>query len=236
MRYKKTYVIPGAIVPRPNKPGDLDTFLFPSIYHVTALQHKGLRIQDAHLNTIIPHSRPVIIFGTADCPGSAAMSGLVGHGGRYGCHLYCDMPGWRCDNDSHYYPVMRAPLSYDIDRCCHLDMTCHDLDEYQVNLPCKHKQNLKYLLDAKTLTEFRTHRLEVGICKQTIFSGLPCQPIPVPSVFTMDIMHLTMLNELELFLKLFTGKLDVNTPDDRDTWNWVVFYKNNAYGLHMGKL
>ena len=36
--YKKAFVIPGAIVPGPNKPGDLDSFLFPSLYHVAALQ------------------------------------------------------------------------------------------------------------------------------------------------------------------------------------------------------
>ena len=37
--------------------------------------------------------------------------------------------------------------------------------------------------------------LEVGLCKQTLFSGLPCQPLPVPNIFTMDIMHLMVLND-----------------------------------------
>ena len=41
-------------------------------------------------------------------------------------------------------------------------------------------------------------------------------------------MHLTTLNDPDLFLKLFTGKLDVYEPDDRSTWDWAVFYKNNA--------
>lgn len=235
MRYKKAFVIPGAIVPGPNKPGDLDSFLFPSLYHVAALQREGLKINDAFLNSVIPRARPLILFGTADSPGSAAMSGLVGHGGRYGCRLYCDMPGRRRDGDSHYYPVMRTPLNYDVDGCCHPDVTCHDLDDYRVDLPRKYKQNLKFLLDAKSQAEFRTRRLEVGICKQTLFNGLPLQPIPVPSVFTMDIMHLTVLNEPDLFLKLFTGKLDVYEPDDHDTWDWAVFYKNNALWTSHGE-
>jgi hypothetical protein len=235
MRYTKAFVIPGAIVPGPNKPGDMDSFMFPSIYHVAALQREGLRVHDAYLNAVIPCSRPMILFGTADSPGSALMSGLVGHGGRYGCRLYCDMPGRRHDGDSHYYPVMRAPLNYDVEGCCHPDVTCDDLDEYRDDLPHKHTENIKFLLAAPTQAEFRLRRLAVGICKQTIFSGLPCQPIPVPSVFTMDIMHLTVLNEPDLFLKLFTGKLDVYDPDDRDTWDWALFYKNTALWAAHGE-
>ena len=95
MRYKKDFVIPGAIVPGPNKPGDLESFLFPSLHHVAALQCEGLRIYDSSTDTIIPQSIPCVLFGTADSLGSAVMSGLVGHIGKYGCRLYCDMTGRR---------------------------------------------------------------------------------------------------------------------------------------------
>ncbi|KAH8978597.1 hypothetical protein EDB86DRAFT_3090340 [Lactarius hatsudake] len=43
----------------------------------------------------------------------------------------------------------------------------------------------------------------------------------------MDIMHLTTLNDPDLFIKLFTGKIDVYEPDDRSTWDWAVFHGNN---------
>ena len=95
IRYKKVFVIPGAIVPGPNKPGDLNSFLFPSLYHVSALQREGLRIYDAYLDTLIPRSIPSVLFSTADSPGSASMSGMVGHSGKFGCRLCCDMPGRR---------------------------------------------------------------------------------------------------------------------------------------------
>lgn len=85
MQYKKDFVIPGAIVPGPNKPGDLESFLLPSLYHVAALQHEGLQIHNSYTNTLIPHSIPCVLFGTADSLGSASMSGMVGHIGRYGC-------------------------------------------------------------------------------------------------------------------------------------------------------
>ena len=43
----------------------------------------------------------------------------------------------------------------------------------------------------------------------------------------MDIMHLLVLNDPDLFMKLFIGKLDVYQPDDQDTWDWAVFYKKD---------
>ena len=46
-RYKKKYVLPGGIIPGPNKPKNLDSFLFPGLYHIAALQKEGLSIFDA---------------------------------------------------------------------------------------------------------------------------------------------------------------------------------------------
>ena len=149
------------------------------------------------------------------------------------------MPGRRRTGDSHYYPTMRAPVEYDVPGCCHLNVTEADLEVYCNNLPHKYLRNLSYLLGANTLADYRIRRLDVGLCKQTLFSGLPCQLVSVPSVFTMDIVHLTVLNEPDLFLKLFTGKLDVGDGDDREAWDWAVFYQNtplwNAHGVTVAQ-
>ena len=225
MRYKKTFIIPGAIVPGPSKPWDIDSFMFPSLYHIAALQREGLRIYDASLNAMV-QSRPLVILGTADSPGSAFMSGMVGHSGRVGCRLYCDMPSRRRMHDGHYYPAMNRPHNYDVEGCSHPDVSDEDLDAFQKSLPRKYKDNLDCLLaGSTTLTDYRALRLVLGLCKQTLFSGLPCQPLSVPSLFTMDIMHLSVLNDPDLFLKLFTGKLDVYEPDDRAEWDWAIFYR-----------
>lgn len=101
-----------------------------------------------------------------------------------------------------------------------------DLEKYQTGLPGKYKQNLELLLAAKTQTNDKAMHLALGLCKQTLFSGMPCQPLPVPSLFTMDIMHLSILNKPDMFVKLITGKLDVYEPDDRTSWDWVIFYHN----------
>ena len=228
LHYKKRFVIPGAIVPGPNKPGDINSFLFPSLYHVAALQHEGLWIYDASDNSYLPHSKPLIIFATADSLGSTAMSGMVGHSGKYGCCLYCNMPSLHRTGDGHYYPAMLMPHNYTVSGCEHSDILDNDLAAHCTHLDLKYQRNLDYLLAANTQSDFHVWRLEVGLCKQTLFSGLPYQPLPVLNVFTMDIMHLTVLNDPDLFIKLFTGRLNVYEPDDRSTWDWAVFYRNNT--------
>ena len=91
MCYKKAFIIPAAIVPGPNKLGEINSFLFPSLYHIAALQCEGLKIFDSYLVTVVPHSTPVILFSTVDSPGSTSMSGMVRHTGKYGCHLHCEI-------------------------------------------------------------------------------------------------------------------------------------------------
>ena len=228
LRYKKRFVIPGAIVPGPKKPGDIDSFLFPSLFHVAALQREGLKIYDASLDLYIPRSRPLVIFATADSLGSAAMSGMVGHSGKFGCRLYCNMPSRHRTGDGHYYPAMRRPANYTVAGCSHSDVRNEDLAAFRSTLDEKYRRNLDRLLAVRTQAEYRLQRLNLGLCKQTLFSGLPHQPLPVPNIFTMDIMHLTNLNDPDLFVKLFTGKLDVYHPDDKTTWDWAIFHQNNA--------
>lgn len=37
VRYKKKFVLPGGFIPGPGKPKNVDSFLFPGLYHVRAL-------------------------------------------------------------------------------------------------------------------------------------------------------------------------------------------------------
>ena len=149
------------------------------------------------------------------------MSGTVGRSGCVGCQLYCKMPSRHRTNDGHYYPVMNCPRDYAVDGCCHPDISDKNLETFQENLPGKYKANLQCLMGVSTHADYKTLHLALGICKPTLFSGLPCQLLPVPSLFIMDIMH---LNNPDLFIKLLTGKLDVYEPDDRAEWGWAIFY------------
>jgi hypothetical protein len=104
-------------------------------YVPLALQCEGLTICDASLGTLVQY-RPLLIFGTADSPGSAFMSRMVGHSSCIGCCLYCDMPS-RCHMyNGHYYPAMNLPHDYDIEGCCHQDISNEDLKNFQEGLAC----------------------------------------------------------------------------------------------------
>ena len=130
---------------------------------------------------------------------------------------------------------MSHPHSYSVTQCCHLNDSVHDLVVYWKYLPWKYKQNIKHLLELDSEKQFREQWLDMGLCKQTLFSRLPIQVLAVPNIFTMNIMHLSALNNPDLFMKLFTGKLDMYEPDDQGTWDWAIFYKDNrlwnAHGL-----
>jgi hypothetical protein len=129
LRYTKSFVIPGSFVPGPNKPRDIDSYLFPSLYHVAAIQREGLKIFDASRLEIL-RSIPIIIIASADSPGSTSMSGFVGHSGKQGCRVYCAIIGRHREGDPHYFPVMSKPEGYAIPGCTHNDVTFKDLHNF----------------------------------------------------------------------------------------------------------
>lgn len=47
MRYKKKHVLIGGTIPGPNKPKNCDSYLYPSMHHVSAIQKESLKIWDA---------------------------------------------------------------------------------------------------------------------------------------------------------------------------------------------
>jgi len=124
--YKKKLIIPTGFIPGPEKMKDSDSFLFLVLYHISVLQNKGLRIWDASTQSHISCSTP-FVFMTADGPAMAMVSGMVGHSGRYGCYLYCALPGCHQERDGHYYPAMLKPNAYDVTGCDHEDITFADL-------------------------------------------------------------------------------------------------------------
>ncbi len=66
--YKKKHVLIGGLIPGPNNPKNLDSFLFPRLQHLVALQKEGLRIWDTALQHDI-HSKIFLVLLMADGPG-----------------------------------------------------------------------------------------------------------------------------------------------------------------------
>lgn len=221
LRYKKRFIIPGGFISGPNKPKHTDSFLYPALYHISALQQEGLRIWDASTHSYITNSTPFIALATADGPAMANLTGMVGHSGKYGCRLYCGIPGRRRDGDPHYYPLMQKPVNHSVEGCDHPDVTFAQLHEFRQGCADRYKANLEYLLDSPNPSQFTNRRLSTGLCKQTIFSGL-CQCLGIPNIFVMDLMHLTALNDPDLLLGLWRGTVKCYSADTKDNWDWKV--------------
>jgi hypothetical protein len=121
VRYKKRHVFPGGFIPGPNKPKNVDSFIFPGLHHVAALMKEGLGIWDAAQDVVFL-SHPFLHLGTADGPGMTYLNGLTGHSGAFGCHLYCAVKGHRKEGGNHYYPALLKPDDYNATGCNHGDI------------------------------------------------------------------------------------------------------------------
>lgn len=215
-RYKKAAVLFGGIIPGPNKPKILESFLFPGLHHLSAIQKEGLPIWDASTNTFYV-SNPYMAVACADGPAMAYINGLVGHQGKVGCRLYCPMKGRL--KGSHYYPVCLKPES--------ADATSNHPDvqpaEYAHKTFFNYENQLKYVTESPNKTQYKNRRLETGIVKPGIFLGLqPEHTHTIPRCFGYDIMHLISLNIPELLLSLWRGTIETSDRDDRISWDFAV--------------
>ncbi|EKM84453.1 transposase 21 superfamily [Agaricus bisporus var. burnettii JB137-S8] len=230
IRYKKSFVIPGGFVPGPNHPKDIDSFLYPSLYHLSALQREGLQVWDASQNWFL-NSILFLAFATADGPGSATMSGLVGHSGREGCRLKCSIPGRHREADPHYYPVLNKPNNYNVSNSLHDDISLDDLRRFRENTTSDYYRKLELLLASRHKSNYEENRLATGLVKQTIFSGLS-HTLGIPKIFVMDIMHLVNLNDPDLLLGLWRQTIQCYAPDSKTSWDWGVLKNAVLWKAH----
>ena len=232
MRYKKKRVLPGAVIPC--KPKHSDSFIYPGLHHLAAIQTEGLKIWDAKQNvTFLSH--PFLALATADGPGMAHLNGCVGHSGKHGCRLYCDLKGRHKPGGSHYYPARLKPTGFEVQGCNHDDVHLQTLLENFSPTECtqRYHSNLKHVMRSDTKSQYEKRRLETGICKPSIFSGLPQQHIlGVPGCFPLDIMHLPALNIPDLFLPLWRGTFDCDKTDDRCLWDWSTLSDPVTWKAH----
>lgn len=229
-RYKKKHVLPGGFIPGPNKPKNLDSFLFPGLHHLCALQKEGLNIWDASTNRLFI-SRLFLALNTADGPGMALLNGLVGHHGKYGCRLYCSVPGRHKPNTPHYYPALLKPDDYVMHGCDHGDLS-HFTSTSTSESSNWYLHNLQQLLKSPNETQYKKRRLETGISKPTIFLGIVSDHIlGIPGCFGSDVMHLGSFNLADLLLSLWRGQLDSERTDPVSTWPWAVL-KGTTWEQH----
>ena len=245
-RYKKKHVLPGAFIPGPNKPKNIDSFLFPGLYficgvktsvlcliglyHLCALQKEGLSVWNPILKELFK-DHPFLALVTADGPAMAYLNGLVGHNGAFGCRLYCPVKGRRKDGGTHYYPALLKPSNYTVEGCTH-----DTISPSQIPLSSSstaYQRNLQIVMSSPTDTAYGFNRKNTGISKPSIFSGLPSAKIlGIPGCFGHDLMHLVSLNLTDLFYSLWRGKITCEKTDDILTWDWATFLNQECWEVH----
>ncbi|KAG1765997.1 hypothetical protein EV702DRAFT_927039, partial [Suillus placidus] len=155
---------------------------------------------------------------TADGPGMAFLTGLVGHHGRFACRLYCGLPGRHKPGAPTYYPALRQPEGTD-----HLDHPDFFIDQLPLPGSFDYERNLERVIRCSTMAEYELARLETGITKPSIFCGFDTDRILlVPLCFGSDIMHIAAINTGDLLLPLWRGTFRAKTTDDKSAWAWAV--------------
>jgi hypothetical protein len=229
-RYKKRHIIPAGFIPGPNKPKNVDSFLFPGFCHVAALMREGLNIWDAADNVVF-ESKPFVHLGTADGPGMQYLNGLTGHSGAYGCRLYCPVKGRRKGN--HYYPALLKPISYDVAGSDHADINGTHLP---IGQSTEYQKGLNIVLASRNPTQHQNNRRDTGITKPSLFSGFPNERThTLPNCFGSDLMHLISLNIPDLLLGLWRGTIECDPTDSKQTWDWMVLVGDiwKIHGQHV---
>ena len=193
--------------------------MLPGRYHLTTIQKEGLQIWDGEGKEIFT-SHPFFAFGTANGPGLTHLNGLVGHQGAVGCRTHCLMPGHHKEGASQYFLVVLQPHNFDVAGCNHSDVNLQD--PHPLN-PASYSLNLQLLLHSTNSAKYKKNHLRTGIVKPSLFSGLPQNcTLGIPNCFTLDLMHLVLLNIPNLLLSLWCGTLYHEKSDNKSMWDWAV--------------
>ena len=225
-RYKIRNILPGGVIPGPGHPKILDSFLFPGLAHISAIQKEGLHIWDGY-NRMAAVSFLFLLLALADAVAMAELSGSVGHHGRKGCRLLCPLIGRNKLGGSHYYPALLQSLGADNLFRDHPDVDIGNLPPVD---PAKYREDLNFVLESQTEVQYKQRRLQTGIRKATIFDGLP-RILEPPTCFPGDIMHQPVINLTGLMFDLFCDREGCRKGDPNGVWEWAVL-KGDVWKTH----
>ena len=211
--YKIKNILPGGVIPGPETPGNIDSFLFLGLSHLTALQKEGLPIGDAyHKERAVSFLFLLLIL--ADSVAMMELSGLVGHHGQKGCRLLCGLIGQNKVRGPHYYPALLRPFRFEDHRTSgHPDI---DLNTLPIPDPDNYKTDLFDVLSSGSERRFNT-----GISKPSIFSQIP-RILSLSTCFPGNLMHQPLINLAMLLLDLWCKRPGAHDQDPISPWPWAV--------------
>jgi hypothetical protein len=217
-RYKIRNILPGGVIPGPEAPGDVDSFLFPGLAHLSALQKEGLPIWDAYTRERAL-SFLFLLLVLADSMAMMELSGSVGHHGRKGCRLLCGFTGRNKTRGSHYYPALLRPFGFEDHRTSsHNDVP---VDSLPVPDPAIYQTELFNVIGARSQRNYEKLRFNSGIGKPSVFARLP-RILPLPTCFAGDVMHQPLINLAALLFDLWCARPAARDYDHASDWPWAV--------------
>ena len=192
-------------VPGPEKPKDMDSFLYPLVQELLKLS-VGVRAYDA-VDKEIFTLRAYLITVFGDIPAVSMLLWMKGHNGRSPCRL-CMIQGIRIPNSritTHYIP-----------HCCK-NLQAGHTDYDPANLPQRsHKQFMAQASEVQsTKINAQSDRLatEYGVNGIPLLSVLDSLSLPLSTGY--EFMHLVFENLIPNLALLWSGNfkgLDTNQP------------------------
>jgi len=217
-RYKIRNILPRGVIPGPNSPKNIESFLFPGLAHVSALQREGLPIGDG-FNRRRALAFIFLLLVLADAVAMAELTGSVGHHGLKGCRLLCGFAGRNKPKGSHYYPTLLRPHGFETHRTSsHPDIDINTLPDPD---PQQYQSDLNDVISSQNKTEHGRRRLHTRICKPSIFDGIP-RILDLPTCFPGNLMHQPVINLAALLLDLWCARPDTHDADRDSPWPWAV--------------
>ena len=217
-RYKIRNILPGGVIPGPDSPQNIESFLFPGLAHVSALQREGLNIWDGY-NQRCARALIFLLLVLADAVAMEKLTGSVGHHGLKGCRLLCGFAGRNKLRGAHYYPALLRPHGFETHRTSsHADVDINTLPDPD---PGQYREDLHHVISSRNKTEHARRRLRTGISKPSIFDGLP-RILDLPTCFPGDLMHQPIINIAALLLDLWCKRPEARDADPKGPWPWAV--------------
>ncbi|KAK1227461.1 hypothetical protein PQX77_009546 [Marasmius sp. AFHP31] len=228
VRHLENSVIPLSVVGRPNA-AQHDLFSLLTLAHLAACQRRGFKVWDS-LRDEVTTKRPFLLHALADTVAMTDMSKLVGHHGRNGCRLLCNMPGRHKPGVGTYYPTLLRPDGQ-VPRPVPEASAHPDIHPDTVTSPTveDYQDRLQHVMDSPNATQYKKRQRKTGIRGPSLFTALP-KALPCPKLFPADLMHL-YLNLNQLILQLWKGDIEYNGDENPKDWPFAILHDPDIFDL-----
>jgi hypothetical protein len=139
----------------------MDSFFFPGLYHISALQKEGLMIWNA-ANEELVRTHLMYWLTIADTLGAAPLNGTVGHRGACPCRIFCGTVGRHNAGCPQYYMALLKPDHFAVPGSDFPDINPGDIKGASTQ---DYAEKVKYVLESQNNVDFEKHRRETGIVK-----------------------------------------------------------------------